>query len=132
MQHINYAKSKSYATLKREDPNFVQPNSANASQRVLQNERITISSDKRQRDEEEEEERQAKREKGDEDDEEEMEIDEDEESAHPATSTLSSGTSLYLTSSIYSRFTTFHRKPLCLLLLSNHHQDYCVQIYRKK
>jgi RNA recognition motif-containing protein len=92
--HIDYAKSKSYATLKRDDPNFVPPNSANASQRLLQNERITISSDKRQRDDEDEdddeEERQSKREKGDDDDGEEMEIDEDEESAQPATSNLSS------------------------------------------
>src|ERR1700676_1874550 len=30
LQHIDYAKSKSYATLKREDPLFVPPNSAHA------------------------------------------------------------------------------------------------------
>ena len=100
---------------------------------ALQNGRITISSDKRQRDDDAEEgERQSKREKADEDDEEEMEIDEDEESGQPSTSTLTSGTSLYLTWSTYSRFTTFHWKTLCLPLPSNHRHGYCAQICLKK
>jgi len=102
LQHIDYAKSKSYATLKREDPLFVPPNSAHAHSSATQNGRITISSDKRERDDDtEDDERQAKREKADEDDEEEMEIDEDEESVQPSTSALTSGTLLYCTWSIY-------------------------------
>ncbi|KAG5646594.1 hypothetical protein DXG03_002898 [Asterophora parasitica] len=70
--HIDYAKTKSWATLQREDPNFVPPTAANASALVSQ---------KRQReDESAEEERNAKREKSEED-EEEMEIDDEEDSA---------------------------------------------------
>jgi len=68
--HIAYAKSKSYATLSREDPNFVPPNATNASS-VLQN-------GKRAREEDKSDERQAKREKADEDSDEEMEIEDDE------------------------------------------------------
>ncbi|KAI0306886.1 hypothetical protein B0F90DRAFT_1665254 [Multifurca ochricompacta] len=49
--HISYAKSKSYATLRREDPNFISPNLANAS------------SAKRVRDAAEESEVRTKREK---------------------------------------------------------------------
>lgn len=75
MQHINYAKTKSYATLRKEDPNFVPPKSANASALVSQ------GIEKRQRDDEPGEgERAAKRDKADED-EEEMEIDDEEDSA---------------------------------------------------
>lgn len=72
--HIDYAKSKSYATLQREDPNFVPPTAANASALVSQN-------GKRQRDGDlGEGDRQAKRERGeDNEDEEEMEIDDDDE-----------------------------------------------------
>ncbi|KAF8627179.1 hypothetical protein AX15_004497 [Amanita polypyramis BW_CC] len=70
---ISYAKTKSYTTLRREDPNFVPPNAVNASPLVVQN-------TKRQREEPEkaDRERHVKREKSGED-EEEMEIDEDEE-----------------------------------------------------
>lgn len=69
---IDYAKTKSYATLQREDPSFVPPTAANASSFVKQNA-------KRQRDDEATDaERHAKREKGEED-EEEMEIDDEEE-----------------------------------------------------
>ncbi|KAF7977643.1 hypothetical protein HWV62_3060 [Athelia sp. TMB] len=84
--HIDYAKSKSWATLKREDPSFVPPNSAHATQAAHAG-RITISSDKRPRDEEMADgERQTKREKADDDDDEEMEID-DEEEPGPASTT---------------------------------------------
>ncbi|KAF8165394.1 hypothetical protein B0H34DRAFT_793788 [Crassisporium funariophilum] len=70
--HIDYAKSKSYATLTREDPNFVPPTAANASALVAQN-------GKRPRDGDAGDlERQSKREKADDSDE-EMEIDDDEE-----------------------------------------------------
>lgn len=75
IQHIDYARSKSYATLQREDPSFVPPTAANASALVSQN-------GKRQRDGDiGEGDRQPKREKGeDNEDEEEMEIDDDDES----------------------------------------------------
>ncbi|KAF8192550.1 hypothetical protein BJ912DRAFT_264950 [Pholiota molesta] len=70
--HIDYAKSKSYATLRSEDPDFVPPTAANASNLLQQN-------GKRQRDGDSgESERQAKREKSDDSDE-EMEIDDEEE-----------------------------------------------------
>ncbi|KAJ7507743.1 hypothetical protein B0H11DRAFT_2153342 [Mycena galericulata] len=76
--HIDYAKTKSYATSRKEDPTFVPPTSANASALILQKGR---ADKKRQRDEEVAEgERKAKRDKGDDDDE-EMEIDDDED--HP-------------------------------------------------
>lgn len=71
MQHIAYAKSKSYATLSREDPNFVPPTAANASS-ILQN-------GKRAREEDSADQRQAKREKSDEDSDEEMEIEDDDD-----------------------------------------------------
>ena len=85
-QRIDYAKSKSYASLQREDPSFVPPTAANASSFVTQNA-------KRQRgDEAEDGERHAKREKAEED-EEEMEIDDEEEATQhdnikPCTSTV--------------------------------------------
>ncbi|KAF9058127.1 hypothetical protein BJ165DRAFT_1335235 [Panaeolus papilionaceus] len=70
--HIAYAKSKSYATLRTEDPNFVPPNAANASS-VIQN-------GKRARDGDVDEvERKTKREKSDESSDEEMEIDDEED-----------------------------------------------------
>ncbi|KAJ7591121.1 RNA-binding domain-containing protein [Mycena floridula] len=75
--HIDYAKAKSYATLKREDPNFIQPNA------VHTNTFVNGATDrKRGRDEEATDgERQAKRDKteDDDDDGEEMEIDEEDE-----------------------------------------------------
>ncbi|KAK2466170.1 hypothetical protein APHAL10511_001812 [Amanita phalloides] len=71
--HISYARTKSYATLRREDPNFIAPNAANASHLVVQ-------TTKRQRDVD----RHTKHERGEED-EEEMEIDEDEDGGKSAT-----------------------------------------------
>ncbi|KAJ7228717.1 hypothetical protein GGX14DRAFT_614591 [Mycena pura] len=71
---IAYAKTKSYATSRKEDPAFVPPTSANASALLLQNGR---AEKKRQR-EEDDEGRKPKREKGDDDDE-EMEIEDDDE-----------------------------------------------------
>ncbi|KAF8076330.1 hypothetical protein FPV67DRAFT_1407754 [Lyophyllum atratum] len=72
--HIDYAKGKSYATLRREDPSFVPPTAANASALVSQNA-------KRQREDEKADgERTTKREKAEED-EEEMEIDDEDDSA---------------------------------------------------
>ncbi|KAF7301313.1 Spliceosomal protein [Mycena indigotica] len=69
--HIAYAKSKSYATSRKEDPSFVPPTSVNAS--------AFLRDKKRQREEAAEEERNAKRDKADNDDDEEMEIEDDED-----------------------------------------------------
>ncbi|KAF9534875.1 hypothetical protein CPB83DRAFT_843082 [Crepidotus variabilis] len=69
--HIAYAKSKSYATLRSEDPNFVPPTAANASGLLSQN-------GKRLRDGETGEDRPVKKGKEDDSDE-EMEIDDEEE-----------------------------------------------------
>jgi len=71
-KHVDYAKSKSYATLQREDPNFVPPTAANASSLVPQNAKRPRDSDTGDSD------RHSKREKPDDSDE-EMEIDDDEE-----------------------------------------------------
>jgi U2 small nuclear ribonucleoprotein B'' len=80
---IDYAKSKSWATLRREDPSFVPPTSANASAIVSQKNKA--GHDKRQRDEDMADgEPGSKREKASDEDDEEMEIDDDEESAKPA------------------------------------------------
>ncbi|KAG6337353.1 hypothetical protein ID866_1726 [Astraeus odoratus] len=82
---INYAKSKSYATSRREDPNFVPRTSVHARPEIAQIGKVTVSSaDKRQRTEDSTDgQPQAKREKSEEDsDGEEMEIDEDEEKEH--------------------------------------------------
>jgi hypothetical protein len=94
-QHIDYAKSKSYATLRREDPSFVPPSSANASAIATRNGKIAI--EKRPRDEEMAGgQPHSKREKGDDDEEEEMEIDEDEDSAQHNTANETPGRSHYL------------------------------------
>ena len=74
MQHIDYAKSKSFATLKREDPNFVPPTAVHASPFVNGKD-----PNKRARDEDNVDTRQAKREKADESSDEEMEIDDEDE-----------------------------------------------------
>ncbi|KAJ4466546.1 hypothetical protein J3R30DRAFT_3311057 [Lentinula aciculospora] len=73
--HIDYAKTKSYATSRRDDPNFVPPNAANASS-LIQNSALD-NDKKRQRDADDEVGRQTKREKAESDD--EMEIDDDED-----------------------------------------------------
>ncbi|KAJ7498976.1 hypothetical protein FB451DRAFT_1384727 [Mycena latifolia] len=74
--HIDYAKTKSYATSRKEDPSFVPPTSANASALIMQNGR---AEKKRQREEEAAEgERKAKRDKADDDDE-EMELEDEED-----------------------------------------------------
>ncbi|KAH9998306.1 RNA-binding domain-containing protein [Russula vinacea] len=72
---ISYAKSKSYATLRREDPNFIPPNLSHAS------------SAKRLR-EAEESNMRSKRERVDEDDEEmDIDDDDDDEAGAPAPTT---------------------------------------------
>lgn len=82
IQRITYAKSKSYATSRREDPKFVPPTSVHARPELSQIGKLTVSSaDKRQRDDDTTDDHpNAKREKSQEDSsDEEMEIDEDEE-----------------------------------------------------
>ncbi|KXN83677.1 U2 small nuclear ribonucleoprotein B'' [Leucoagaricus sp. SymC.cos] len=75
---IDYAKSKSYATLRREDPNFVPPSSVHANPRLSGQQRQTNG--KRPRDGDlVDGERNAKREKSDDSDE-EMEIEDDDDS----------------------------------------------------
>ena len=86
LQRINYAKSKSYATSRREDPNFLPPTSSHAQSEATQIGKLS-SIDKRQRDDDTTDDRpNAKRERsqGDGSDEEEMEIDEDEENVQHA------------------------------------------------
>jgi hypothetical protein len=85
--HIHYAKSKSYATLRKEDPNFVPPSAANASEIAL-----AQSAKRLREDETADSERQTKREKSDED-EEEMEIDDDDDDDEPSTKNSSVATS---------------------------------------
>jgi hypothetical protein len=85
VQHIDYAKSKSYATSKREDPNFVPPTSANAS---------AFINGKRPR-EDDGGEPQAKRDRADDSDE-EMEIDDDEEEQGPVVDFDTCMSDLYL------------------------------------
>ncbi|KAL6299727.1 RNA-binding domain-containing protein [Sparassis latifolia] len=77
--HIQYAKTKSYATMQREDPSFVPPSKLpNASAAAG---KLTNGAEKRRREDRTDEDgREAKREKNsDEEDGEEMEIEEDEE-----------------------------------------------------
>ncbi|CCM04060.1 uncharacterized protein FIBRA_06219 [Fibroporia radiculosa] len=77
---VEYAKTKSYATLQREDPNFVPPMSVHTKNANAQ----AASSEKRQRDDRmDEDERALKRERAadDDDDDEEMEIEDDDDGA---------------------------------------------------
>ena len=85
-QRIQYAKTKSYATSKRDDPNFVPPSVVNARAAASL---AGPSSDKRAREEDGAADgRPVKKEKsrGDDDDDEEMEIEEDEDAAPPGMS----------------------------------------------
>jgi U2 small nuclear ribonucleoprotein B'' len=83
LQHIEYAKTKSYATMKREDPNFVPPTSVHAQGTVARLGTGVLNGDgKRLREgRTDENERESKKERVDDDDDdgEEMEIDDDEE-----------------------------------------------------
>ncbi|RDX53617.1 RNA-binding domain-containing protein [Polyporus arcularius HHB13444] len=87
--HIEYAKTKSYATLRREDPDFVPPTSIHAKD--APDGRLAAvangAGEKRQRDDRmDEDARESKRERTDKDDsdDEEMEIEDDEEVARPS------------------------------------------------
>jgi len=83
---ISYAKTKSHATLKREDPNFVPPKTAHAGALSEFNSKfasgVTLS-EKRPRDDDDPAGREAKREKQQESDE-EMELEDDDDDAAPA------------------------------------------------
>lgn len=91
-QHIEYAKTKSYATLRREDPDFVPPTSIhvkNAPNGKLASAAAGANGagEKRQRDDRmDEDAREVKRERTDKDsdDDEEMEIEDDEDGARPS------------------------------------------------
>ncbi|KAH9853579.1 hypothetical protein C2E23DRAFT_821924 [Lenzites betulinus] len=79
LQHIEYAKPKSYATLRREDPSFVPPTSIHLKN--APNARALNGSEKRQQDDRmDEDARESKRQKTDnsDDDGEEMEIEDDD------------------------------------------------------
>ena len=81
-QHIEYAKTKSYATLKRDDPNFIPPTSIHAQNTATRlGGDVFANGQKRDREEDamDQDRRQAKREKTDESDEEEMEIEDEDE-----------------------------------------------------
>ncbi|EKM59849.1 uncharacterized protein PHACADRAFT_181793 [Phanerochaete carnosa HHB-10118-sp] len=78
--HIEYAKQKSYATMKKDDPNFVPPASIHARETATRLGNGILSGEKRGRDDKMDEDvRESKRERVDEDDGEEMEIEDDEE-----------------------------------------------------
>jgi hypothetical protein len=76
-KRISYAKSKSHATLCREDPNFIPPNFAHAAsaKRVREAEESNVRS---------------KREKVADADDEEMDIEDDDETGPPASTTSNS------------------------------------------
>jgi hypothetical protein len=115
-QRISYAKTKSWATLKKENPNFIPPNSANAPKQPP----APNGTEKREREAETVvNERAKKREKAshdDDDDAEEMEIDEDEEQQANRDAGLSYSrifvkfTTLYSTSCWLACRTTAFRK----------------------
>ena len=122
-KHVDYAKSKSYVTLQREDPNFVPPTAVNASNILTQNGKRSRDGDTG------DSERHSKREKVDDSDE-EMEIDDDEET--PQKNDLCMSCRLY-----HVRFLlhTLSKKLLLLVACpprcSNRHYVCYVQIYRK-
>ena len=124
LKHIDYAKSKSYATLRNEDPDFVPPTAANASALLTQN-------GKRTKDADAGDERQAKREKVDDSDE-EMEIDDEEEP--PRKNDFC--TSCYLRILFKHLLHMFPEKPQLQAASprksSSHQLAFCVQIYLKK
>ncbi|KAI0677069.1 RNA-binding domain-containing protein [Trametes maxima] len=83
LQHIEYAKTKSYATLRREDPNFVPPTSIHVKNAPNGRALNGSGAEKRQRDDRMDEDgREFKREKTNDsdDDGEEMEIEDDDDS----------------------------------------------------
>lgn len=131
IQRINYAKSKSYATSRREDPNFVPPTSTHARPEAAQIGKLTVSSvDKRQRDDDTTDDRpSAKREKSQEDgsDEEEMEIDEDEENVqHPKPLGMQDHQQVQHDSPVP------FPKHLCLRLYNSRLRVCCARIYPRK
>ncbi|KZT72518.1 RNA-binding domain-containing protein [Daedalea quercina L-15889] len=86
---IEYAKTKSYATLQREDPNFIPPTSVHAKSVARSNGRQTNGEKRQREDQMDEDGPQAKREKNDDEDGEEMEIEDDEEGSRQDTANAS-------------------------------------------
>ncbi|TDL29520.1 RNA-binding domain-containing protein [Rickenella mellea] len=90
--HIEYARSKSYATLRRDDPNFIPPTLSKMQNGTTSTNGISLhATEKRPREEDESADgtRHVKREKADDDDDdEEMELEDDEESAQKQTTTV--------------------------------------------
>lgn len=99
-QHIEYAKTKSYATLKKEDPNFVPPNALPVDVKESRLANGSSSSEKRRRDDQmDADERSSKREKAtedDDDDDEEMEIEDDEDTGAKPSDAASNGASMMM------------------------------------
>ncbi|EAU84742.2 U1 small nuclear ribonucleoprotein A [Coprinopsis cinerea okayama7 len=124
---ITYAKTKSYATLSREDPNFVPPNAANASS--------LIQNGKRTRDEDKSDERQAKREKSDESSDEEMEIEDDDEAPSNAQQTNACMSILYISTIELIGPSILIKLPMQPRFLSKFNSQplpCCAPIYRKR
>lgn len=131
IQRITYAKSKSYATARREDPNFVPPTSTYARPEAAQIGKLTVSSvDKRQRDDDTTDDRpDAKREKsqGDDSDDEEMEIDEDEENVeHPKPLGMQDR------QRVFHDLPVLFPKQLCPRLYNSRLRVYSARIYHRK
>jgi len=128
-KHIAYAKTKSHATSRREDPMFVAPKSANASALLYQN-------GKRQRDEENVDgERNPKREKSEEKDDEEMEIDDEDDTAQANKPSDTNSCTSYCSQFNMLGFTIITKykpQPWSRLLFNTHQHGYFAQTCRKK
>lgn len=107
--------------MSREDPNFVPPNSANAS--------TVIHNGKRGREEDAAEQRQAKREKSDEDSDEEMEIEDEDDAPSKETCALYSPYAPALSNVVLLQLLP---QLLFLSKSTNLRQDFYVQISLKK
>lgn len=124
-KHIDYAKLKSYATLRNEDPDFVPPTAANASALLTQNKKRTKEANVG-------DERQAKREKVDDSDE-EMEIDDEEELPRKNDFCTSYYLRILFKQLLHMSFPEKPRpQPACPRRSNNHRLAFCVQIYLKK
>lgn len=91
-QHIHYAKTKSYAVLRREDPDFIPPNPVHSK---LQNGASGLEKRSREDDETTDGTRQVKREKpSGEEDGEEMELEDEDDSGAQTSAQCASMTDL--------------------------------------
>lgn len=133
VQHFSYAKTKSYATSRREDPEFVPPTSLHARPDVARIGKVTVSSlDKRQRTEDlEEDQPQAKRDKSqdDSDDGEEMEIEDDDEKEQQNQGSGMSSAWIYFVGELFYDLST---KLLPPAQYSAQLRPCCARTYHKK